>query len=207
MLLIHECPFLPIFYFLSYSLGLPVPCVDNLPRHPGFLKDLTINSCLLDLWRSQTPPKPTTLSQHPLVVAHPCRAGIYLFGEIWCLRSEICSIWIYNLCYKSAWINFLIYLIAVFIWFQKWHQNIIKHVCCAVLSCFSRVQLLVTLWTVVCQAPLSMGFSRPEYWSGLPCPPPGDLPNSGIELAFLMCPAMAGWFFTSSATWEAPEHV
>lgn len=96
-------------------LGLPVPCVDNLPRHPGFLKDLTINSCLLDLRRSQTPPKPTTLSQHPLLWPTPCRAGIYLFGEIWCLRSEICSIWIYNLCYKSAWINFLIYLIAVFI--------------------------------------------------------------------------------------------
>ena len=39
----------------------------------------------------------------------------------------------------------------------------------------------MTLWTVVCQAPLSMGFSRPEYWSGLPCPPPGDLPNPGTE--------------------------
>ena len=40
---------------------------------------------------------------------------------------------------------------------------------------------LVTPWTVAGQAPLSMGFSRQEYWSGLPCPPPGDLPNSGIE--------------------------
>ena len=41
--------------------------------------------------------------------------------------------------------------------------------------------LFVTLWAPVCQAPLSMGFSRKEYWSGLPCPPPGDLPDSGIE--------------------------
>ena len=49
------------------------------------------------------------------------------------------------------------------------------------LSCFSCVQLFVTLWTVDCQAPLPMGFSRQEYWSGLPCPPPGDLPDSGIE--------------------------
>ena len=48
-----------------------------------------------------------------------------------------------------------------------------------VLSCISHVQLFVILWTVACQAPLSMGFSRQEYWSGLPCPPPGDLPNPG----------------------------
>ena len=46
-----------------------------------------------------------------------------------------------------------------------------------VLSHFSCVQLFQILWTVACQAPLSMGFSRQEYWSGLSCPPPGDLPN------------------------------
>ena len=55
-----------------------------------------------------------------------------------------------------------------------------------VLSCFSRVQLFATLWTVTCQAPLSMGFSRQEYWSGLPRPPPGDLPNQGMEPTSLM---------------------
>ena len=49
------------------------------------------------------------------------------------------------------------------------------------LSCFSHVQLFATLWTLACQAPLSMGFSRQEYWSGLPCPPLGDLSNSWIE--------------------------
>ena len=48
-------------------------------------------------------------------------------------------------------------------------------------SCFSHVQLFATLWTTACQAPLSMGFSRQEYWSGLPCPPPGDLLDPGIE--------------------------
>ena len=55
----------------------------------------------------------------------------------------------------------------------------------AVLRCaqsLSHVQLFVTPWTVAHQAPLPMGFSRQEYWSGLPCPPPGDLPNPGIEL-------------------------
>ena len=47
-------------------------------------------------------------------------------------------------------------------------------------SHLGRVRLFATLWTVACQAPLFMGFSRKEYWSGLPCPPPGDLPNPGI---------------------------
>ena len=53
--------------------------------------------------------------------------------------------------------------------------------CMCVLSCFSCVQFFVTPWTVACQAPLSMGFCRQEYWSGLPCSPPGDLPDPGFE--------------------------
>ena len=69
------------------------------------------------------------------------------------------------------------------------------------LSCFSCVRLFATLWTR--QGPLSMGFSRQEYWSGLPCPPPGDLPDPGIEPTSLLSPALAGMFFTTSATWEA----
>ena len=48
-----------------------------------------------------------------------------------------------------------------------------------------------------------MGFSRQEYWSGMPCPPPGDRPNPGIKPVFLMSSALAGGFFTTSATWEA----
>ena len=76
--------------------------------------------------------------------------------------------------------------------------------CCAVLSCFSHVQLFVTLWTVVHHTPVSMGFSTQEYQNGLPCPPPGDLPDPGIEFVSLMSPALAGGFFTTSATWEVP---
>ena len=60
-----------------------------------------------------------------------------------------------------------------------------------------------TLWTVAYQAPLSMEFSRQEYWSGLPCPPPEDLPNPGIKPMSLISPTVAGRFFTASATWEA----
>ena len=71
------------------------------------------------------------------------------------------------------------------------------------LSCFSHVRLFVTPWTVACQALLSMGFSRQEYWSGLPCPSLGDLPDPGIEPAFLMSPALAGGFFTTSAPCKA----
>ena len=63
------------------------------------------------------------------------------------------------------------------------------------LSHFSRVQFFETPWTVAHQAPLSMGFSMQEYWSGLPFPVPGDLPDPGIELTSLMSPALAGRFF------------
>ena len=59
-----------------------------------------------------------------------------------------------------------------------------------------------TPWTIAHQAPLSMGFSRQEYWSGLPCPPTGDFPNPGIKPTSLMSPALAGDFFTTSATWK-----
>ena len=70
----------------------------------------------------------------------------------------------------------------------------------AVLRCFSCVQVFVTLWTVACQALLSMGFSRQEYWSVLSCPPPGDLPDPEIKPRSLMSPALAGRFFTISIT-------
>ena len=60
-----------------------------------------------------------------------------------------------------------------------------------------------TSWTVACQAPLSTEFSRQEYWSGLPFPPPGDLPDPGIKSTSLVSPALAGGFFTTSTIGEA----
>ena len=74
-----------------------------------------------------------------------------------------------------------------------------------VLSHFCRVRLFAIPWTVAHQAPLSMGFSRQEYWSRLPCPPAGDLHDAGIERASLTSPAFSGGFFTTRATWEAPK--
>ena len=64
------------------------------------------------------------------------------------------------------------------------------HAC--MLSRFSRVQLFETLWTIARQATLSMGFSRQEYWSGLPCLSPGDRPDPGIKS---LSPTLAGGFF------------
>ena len=72
------------------------------------------------------------------------------------------------------------------------------------LNYFSRIPLFVTLWTVAHQDPLSTGFSKQEYWSGLPYPPPGDLPDLGIKSKSVMSPALAGDFFNTSAIWEAP---
>ena len=76
----------------------------------------------------------------------------------------------------AAW-----YLSSSFSILRKFH--IVFYVLCCAQS-LSHVQLLVTPWTVACKAPLSMGFSRQEYWSGLPFPPPGDLPNPGTEPRF-----------------------
>ena len=71
------------------------------------------------------------------------------------------------------------------------------------LSRFSRVRLCATPWTVARQAPLFMGFSRQEYWSGFLFPPSEDIPDPRIEPASLTSPVLAGKFFTTSATWEA----
>ena len=76
-----------------------------------------------------------------------------------------------------------------------------EYLCACVLSLFSHVQLFSIPWTVAHQAPLSMGFSRQEYWSGFPCPPPGNLSDPGIQPPSLMY-GLAGGFFTISATWE-----
>ena len=61
----------------------------------------------------------------------------------------------------------------------------------------SHVQFFATPWTVTCQVPPPMEFSRQEYWSGLTFPTPGDLPNPGIKPMFLAFPALAGGFFTT----------
>ena len=72
------------------------------------------------------------------------------------------------------------------------------------LNHFSCVWLSVTLWTVAHWAPLSMGFSRQQYWCGLLCPPPGDLLSPQIKPVSLTSLALAERFFTARTVWEAP---
>ena len=74
---------------------------------------------------------------------------------------------------------------------------------CSCVCTSSVVSDAVTPWIVARQAPLPIEFSRKEYWSGLPFPPLGDLPNPGIEPASLNSLVLADWFFTNWATWEA----
>ena len=71
----------------------------------------------------------------------------------------------------------------------------------------SHVRLFVTPWTIACQAPLSMEFSSQEYWSALSFPPPGDVPNSGIEPMSLALPALVGGFFTTVPPGKPKECV
>ena len=116
---------------------------------------------------------------------------------LWCAQHCVCSCAKYNL---------------QFIWkrqdWGRWHlifPVIYSCVCVCMLNHFSSVWLCATLWTVACQTPLSMGFCRQKYWSGLLCSPPEDLPNPRIEPVSLT--SNLHWqdrFFTTSTTWEAP---
>ena len=83
---------------------------------------------------------------------------------------------------------------------EPWVQLLVREVdptchnydlaCECVLSCFGHVRLFATEWNIAQQAPLSMGFLREEYWDGLPFPPPGDLPDPGIEPTSHVTPAL-----------------
>ena len=88
-----------------------------------------------------------------------------------------------------------------------WNSLIVENVLYHCTPCrsrafmFSHVWLFAIPWTAACQVPLSMKFPRQEYWSRLPFPTPGDLPNSGIETTSLVSPALAGRFFTTEGFW------
>ena len=75
--------------------------------------------------------------------------------------------------------------------------------CVHVCSVASHVRLLATPWTVPCQAPLFVGFSRQEYWSGYPFPSPGDLPSSGIKPISLVLEA---WCLNHWTSWDVPHN-
>ena len=94
------------------------------------------------------------------------------------------------------WLRYVFYgLFSVGRLFKSW---------CLRAQSLSHVQLFATLWTVACQASLSMGFYRQEYWSGLPFPPLRDLPHPGMESTSPVSPALAGRVFYHWTTWETP---
>ena len=86
-------------------------------------------------------------------------------------------------------------------WLSNFYVLHIWVLCCA--QSLQSCQLFATPWTVAHQAPLFMEFSRQEYWSGLPLPTPGVLPDPGIKPMLLLAPALAAGFFTTSTAWEA----
>ena len=80
-------------------------------------------------------------------------------------------------------------------------ETLLNKIECMYITCFTHLQLFLTLWIVALHAPLYVESSRQAYWSGLPFPTLGDLPNPRIDTASLASAAV--WFFTTSATWEA----
>ena len=86
--------------------------------------------------------------------------------------------------------------------FSLSHWPVLCYTCCA--KSFQSCPALCDSMDSSPLSPLSMGFSRQEYWSELPCPSPGDLPNPGIKLTSLMSSALAGRFLTTTTVWEAP---
>ena len=105
--------------------------------------------------------------------------------------------------------------------FSSLHSSLyllISSACVLVLSCLSRVWLFVTPWNTAHQSPLSMGFSRQEYWSGLPCPPQGDLPKLGIKPVFPESPVLqadslllshwgSSWYYLNSPLSHLPTGI
>ena len=123
----------------------------------------------------------------------------FSFGSsIWMLSTNLPSNTLILLSFSFPWSSLLLNLCVEFF-------SLLIVLC--MLSRLSHVWLFVTLWTVAHQAPLSIAFSRQEYWSGLPCTPPGDLLDPGIEPESLTFPALADRFFTTSATWKAHSFI
>ena len=98
-------------------------------------------------------------------------------------------------------VGLLDHIATLFLVFLRKLHNVFHSLC--MLSRFSHILLFATLRIVAHQAPRSMGFARQEHWSGLPYPSPGNPPDSEIEPVSLISLALAGGFFTTSATWEA----
>ena len=174
--------------------------------------------------QSRTRLKRLSSSSSRLIIAFLPRSKCLLISWLWSpsavnleppkIRSLTVSIVSPSLCYELMGLDAMIlvfwmlsfkpsFSLSSFTFmkrlFSSFPLSAIRVMSYMLLSCFSHAQLFVTLWTAACQSSVSMGFPRHEYWSGLPCPPPGDCPDSGIT-PVSQSPALAGWF---CSTWEA----
>ena len=123
--------------------------------------------------------------------------GLYIWNLTFCYYQFINFI--------SLTVKYMLYekSFSIVLHISSCQTHRFRHMACCMPNHFSHVQFFVILWTVAHQAPLSVGLSRQEYWSGLSYPPPGDLPHPGFEPVSFMCPALADRFFTTSTTWES----
>ena len=122
---------------------------------------------------------------YPSPVPYHCVKWLIRGQELWSPRS-LFPTWLRNDVWHNTLLSCQFGMMLIII------SSLYAYVCAQLLS---HVQLFVTPWTVACQASLSMGFSQQEYWSGLPFPPLGDLPDPGIQSRSPESPALAGWFF------------
>ena len=120
-------------------------------------------------------------------------------------KKKMCSIWdngsvnFFFFFYCFTFFLLIFYFLTKISNYSHWQEcmSISMHACVCMLCCFSHSQLFATLWTIACQAPLSMGFSRQGYRSGWPCRPPEDLPDPWIEPLSLM-----SWALADSTAWQ-----
>ena len=129
-------------------------------------------------------PPPMTISSKN-ILEHICTCKHFLQGAF---QTGNCWVVRYERCYTELTLSTC--LSERSCQCHSHHRRINVPASSCVPSCFSHAQLFATLCTVARQVPLSVGFSRQEYWSGLPCPPPGDLPDSGVDPTSPVAPAL-----------------
>ena len=180
----HLCGSLSILWHclclgLEWQLTFSIPVTTAVFQICWHIECSTFTELSFRIWNSSTGiPSPPLV----LFVVMLSKAHLTLHSTMSGCRWVITPLWL-----SGSWRS-LLYSSSVYSCHLFWISSASVYV----LSHFSRVQLFAILWTIAHQAPLFMGFTRQEYWSGLQCPPPGDLPNPGTELTSLKSTCIGG---------------